>query len=208
METEASGLFCLSSRRLPFLPITAEGPLLSLMPKLPYQASYEVDFKRVPLVGISLRFGACARDDSLCQKAETLLFCFFAARQIANMTQHWAASALIELLREREDDPALENLLHTGGLGDMRIESQEYRLVQRGFSAEVLHDERIVAVNQPIPEQLRSILFGLKIRGLRRHPQDFYTYAPISVAALLYGLAFRRTNDEQARILWRALQSH
>lgn len=111
---------------------------------------------------------------------ETMLFCFFAARQIANLRGDVPARALGEMLRLIDGDAPLASA--TERLEALRTPSPK-PMGRKGFTAHLREQDRGFF-------KLGTHGFGLRSKGIGY-------YAPVSVLALLAWLLQRRADDDE-----------
>jgi hypothetical protein len=111
---------------------------------------------------------------------ETMLFCLFAARQIANLRGDAQAQALGEALTLIDEDAPLASVIER--LEAWRTPSHN-PMGRKGFTAELREDGRRFF-------KLGTHGFGLRSKGIGY-------YAPVSVLALLVRLLDSRADDDE-----------
>jgi hypothetical protein len=111
---------------------------------------------------------------------ETMLFCLFSARQIANLRGDAQAQALVEILTLVDEDAPLASV--ETRLEDLRTPSPK-PVGRKGFTADLLEQDRGFF-------KLGTHGFGLLSKGIGY-------YAPLSTLALLAWLLNERADDQE-----------
>jgi hypothetical protein len=111
---------------------------------------------------------------------ETMLFCLFAARQIANLRGDQPAQSLCQMLTLIDEDAPLESV--TDRVEALRTPSPK-PVGRKGFTADLRKQDRGFF-------KLGTHGFGILSKGIGY-------YAPVSTLALLAWLLDRRVDDEE-----------
>jgi hypothetical protein len=159
-----------------------------------FRLRYQVHFEDLEAAMVSLRHEPTP-NEGLSKEAETLLFCLYAASQIANLGGGELSRSLASMLHSNfENGQHLSELIRTGP-GDFRVTQLDHKIhIKTGFQAVLTHPAAIKQIEE-LPILLSRIDFALEPKGFSRAGEGIGFYAPTSALVLLYLLARRRATD-------------
>jgi hypothetical protein len=159
-----------------------------------FRLRYQVHFDDLEVAMVSLRHEPTP-NQQLSKEAETLLFCLYAASQIANLGGAELSTSLASLLHVNfENRQRLSELIRSGP-GDFRVTPVDQKIhIKTGFQAILTHPATIKEIEE-LPILLNRVDFALEPKGFSRAGEGVSFYAPASALVLLYLLARRRATD-------------